>query len=269
MYVAYLDEFGHIGPFVSKEDPSFHTHPVFGLAGLVLPAEKVREFSAFFFNLKKNVLGAKIEKTGTHPAAFEEKASTFFKTSQFNGQSRARRHKIDAVNRIFSKVRQLGGFFFYVGIEKDQSPENSNAKGLYKIVLREAIKRLNDEMVTRKSHFMIVLDQQDDMNHKKENGNSMRLELVKQASFSMFGEERRMTLIEPPIQVESHLYQTIQCADWICGLVGKTTYYSTRPADCPTYKVFHDLFAERLAMTQRRSGVRTRKIPNAEGIDSV
>ncbi|MFV3404618.1 hypothetical protein ACNFIC_11720 [Pseudomonas sp. NY15463] len=73
MYVADLDEFGHIGPFVSKEDPSFHTHPVFGLAGLVLPAEKVREFSAFFFNLKKNVLGAKIEKTGTHPAAFEEK----------------------------------------------------------------------------------------------------------------------------------------------------------------------------------------------------
>jgi len=40
-------------------------------------------------------------------------------------------------------------------------------------------------------------------------------------------------------------------------------------AECPTYKVFHDLFAERLAMTQRRSGVRTRKIPNAEGIDSV
>ena len=268
MYVAYLDEFGHIGPFVSKDHPSFHTHPVFGLAGLVLPAENVRAFSAFFFNLKKNLLGKKINQSGIHPAAFEEKASNFFKNSQFNGKSRIRREKISAINRLLLKVHALGGFFIYVGIEKDREPDNSNAKGLYKHVLKEVIKRLDEEMGARKSRFMIVLDQQDDMNQKND-GNSMRHELVKQASFSMFGEDQRLNLIEPPIQAESHLYQTIQCADWICGLVGKLSHYNVRPADCPNLKVFHDLFFERLSMVERRSGIRRVKVPNPDVLPSV
>ena len=268
MYVAYLDEFGHIGPFVSKDHPSYHTHPVFGLAGLVLPAENVRAFSAFFLNLKKNLLGKKIESSGVHPASFEEKASNFFKNSQFNGKSAIRREKINAVNRLLLKVHSLGGFFIHVGIEKDRVADNSNAKGLYKHVLKEVIKRLDEEMANRKSNFMIVLDQQDDMNRKND-GNSMRHELVKQASFSMFGQDKRLNLIEPPIQAESHLYQTIQCADWICGLVGKLSYYNVKPDDCENLKVFHDLFFERLSMVERRSGIRRVKITNPDALPSV
>ncbi|MXY18976.1 MAG: DUF3800 domain-containing protein, partial [Synechococcus sp. SB0664_bin_36] len=38
-YFAYLDEFGHIGPYVSREDPKYHQSPVFGLAGLVLSSK--------------------------------------------------------------------------------------------------------------------------------------------------------------------------------------------------------------------------------------
>ncbi len=268
MYVAYLDEFGHIGPFVSKTHKSYHTHPVFGLAGLVLPAESVRAFSAFFFNLKKNLLGKKIELSGTHPASFEEKASSFFKNSQFNGKSNIRREKITAINRLLLKVHELGGFFIHVGIEKDRDPDNSNAKGLYKHVLKEVIKRLDEEMTIRDSRFMIVLDQQDDMNQKND-GNSMRHELVKQASFSMFGHDKRLNLVEPPIQAESHLYQTIQCADWICGLVGKLSYYAVKPDDCENLKVFHDLFFERLSMVQRRSGIRRVKVANPDVVPSV
>ncbi len=36
---AYLDEFGHIGPYVGRDDPRYKESPVSGLAGFVLPAE--------------------------------------------------------------------------------------------------------------------------------------------------------------------------------------------------------------------------------------
>ena len=43
-YFAYLDEFGHVGPYVARTDPKYRESPVFGLAGFVLPAEEVRGF---------------------------------------------------------------------------------------------------------------------------------------------------------------------------------------------------------------------------------
>ena len=45
-YFAYLDEFGHIGPYVSRADPRYKESPVFGLAGFVLPAAEVRHGSS-------------------------------------------------------------------------------------------------------------------------------------------------------------------------------------------------------------------------------
>lgn len=38
-YFAYLDESGHIGPYLSRQDPTHNNSPVFGLAGLVLLSE--------------------------------------------------------------------------------------------------------------------------------------------------------------------------------------------------------------------------------------
>ena len=33
LYIVYLDEFGHIGPFISHDHPTHKTHPIFGLGG--------------------------------------------------------------------------------------------------------------------------------------------------------------------------------------------------------------------------------------------
>lgn len=57
LYIVYLDEFGHDGPFISHDHDIHNTHPVFGLGGFVIPANKVREFSHFFFKLKQNLFG--------------------------------------------------------------------------------------------------------------------------------------------------------------------------------------------------------------------
>lgn len=37
LYFAYLDEFGHIGPYVARDDPAYNDSPVFGLGGMILP----------------------------------------------------------------------------------------------------------------------------------------------------------------------------------------------------------------------------------------
>lgn len=127
-YIAYLDEFGHIGPYVSREHPSYHDSPVFGLAGFVLPSSEVRGFRT--------------------------------------------------------------------------------------LILLEAIKRIDDfcgNDCTPPDNFLLFL-----------NEHEQRPALLTEATRSMYRTiERRRRLIEPPFNIESHRYHTVQAADWIAGLVGR------------------------------------------------
>ena len=60
-YFAYLDEFGHIGPYVGRTDPRYKDSPVFGLAGFVMPAGEVRGFGTWFFQRKCQMLDFEIQ----------------------------------------------------------------------------------------------------------------------------------------------------------------------------------------------------------------
>jgi hypothetical protein len=55
--------------------------------------------------------------------------------------------------------------------------------------------------------------------------------VASETSCEMSGHARRARTIEPPIQAESHPFQTLQCADWICGLVGRAGCYIVAPAE--------------------------------------
>ena len=61
MYVGYFDEFGHNGAYVSRFDPSYKTHPVFGLGGFVIPAQNIRKLSGIFRFVKERGLREEIE----------------------------------------------------------------------------------------------------------------------------------------------------------------------------------------------------------------
>jgi hypothetical protein len=80
MLIAYLDEFGHIGPYISDSHTKFNTHPVFGYAGFVMPAENVREFGGYFEYIKENLLRFEIERDGAHPRRWEKKGASLFTT---------------------------------------------------------------------------------------------------------------------------------------------------------------------------------------------
>ena len=77
-YFAYLDEFGHIGPYISRTHPRYKTSPVFGLAGFVLPAAQVRSLGTWFFQRKCQMLDFEIQRSGEHPAVWEKKGASLF-----------------------------------------------------------------------------------------------------------------------------------------------------------------------------------------------
>ena len=123
LYSAYLDEFGHIGPFVSRDHPMHRTSPVFGLGGFVLPSHEVRAFATWFFQLTSNLLAFEIARDKVHPAKWEKRGSSLYTTVNVTTY-RELRH---ATNRILNHIPRMGGHIFYVGTEK-RPPDRHNQR---------------------------------------------------------------------------------------------------------------------------------------------
>ncbi|MCP1201079.1 DUF3800 domain-containing protein [Notoacmeibacter sp. MSK16QG-6] len=243
-YIAYLDEFGHIGPYISRDDPKHNDSPVFGLAGLVLPVEEVRNFATWFYQRKCDLLKFEIERDGIHPAIWEKKGSALYTVRNVETYRELRAF----TNRLFNKITKLGGFAFYVGQCTRDAPADHDPNALYRHILREAIKRIDqhcDEDCDPCDRFLLALDEHD-----------QRSELITQAAIAMYGMDQRRCLVEPPFQVESHRYQTMQAADWISGLVGRLGASWKAPDEYPENEIFKTYFAARLNRCAVRSGIR-------------
>lgn len=239
----YLDEFGHIGPYLSPSHAKHNTHPVFGLAGVALPARSIREFSTFFFKLKNNLLKFEIDKSGIHPAKWEKKGSALYTTINVTKYRELRA----ATNRLLNKIKELNGFVFYVGIEKELDEEKHNSKNLYHAVMKEAIKRIDQELEYRSKKGLIIIDQTEK--------NVMRAEIVEKTSIAIYSShDPRKSIVEPPIEAESHLYQGLQCADWLCGLVGRLSRYQIEST--LGYEIFEKYFDRRVKEVVTRSSIR-------------
>lgn len=185
-YIAYLDEFGHIGPFVSRQHPQHNTSPVFGLGGFVLPSSKVRAFATWFYQLKCNLLQFEIDRDGIPAYQWEKKGAALYTTTNVLRYRELR----NATFRLMNRIERDGGMVFYVGLQKTHPPETHNPKSLYRAVLRESIKRIDQFCDARGAHFQIILDE-------LKNQDDFRGQIVSEASIQMFG-EARATMIEPP-----------------------------------------------------------------------
>ena len=247
-YIAYLDEFGHIGPFISRAHQKHNASPVFGLGGLLLPVDRVRPFASWFYRLKCNLLAFEIERAGVPAYQWEKKGASLYTTTNVRKYPELRH----ATDRLLNRIRKEHGIVFYVGLEKTRSLEAHDPKSLYRAVMREAIKRLDGYCRRRRGLFMIVIDEQSEKD--------FRAELVSEASREMFGDARRARMIEPPIQAESHLFQTLQCADWICGLVGRVGSHLVAPAEYEDLDWVPKYFSKRLKRVARVSGIRRQSV---------
>lgn len=266
IYIVYLDEFGHVGPYISHTHPHHNTHPVFGLGGFVLPAEKVRAFSSFFFNLKTSLFDAhdipvareKAAKRNEHfqLSTWEKKGSKQYSVANLI-------HYKDLLTRstyrIINKIKNCNGFLFYVGETKRKDVETHDPQKVYTRSLKEIIKRLDNEFKSSEAQFLIFMD-----DHES------RTQIVKNAIYEMH-QQQKFQLIEAPVQVDSKLYQTIQCADWLCSIYGKISYFDIEPNSKPDYELFKRYFGSRIAQAQKRSNVRNNltKPPDQNDLDTL
>lgn len=239
-YVAYLDEFGHIGPYVTRGHPKYNDSPVFGFAGFIVPAEQVREFAIFFYKLKCTLLAWELENDNpgnTPPYRWEKKGSALYTATNINKYRQLRQ----ATFRLINQIKKIGGHIFYTGEHKTVEPKAHNSADTFKRQLVQTVRKIDRFCAEKRHTFMLFIDEQNA-------GDKWRERNVEACTLAMFEDptEKCRTLIEPPIQGESHLFQTLQCADWICGLVGRLTAFEVAPDEYADWADFKKYFADRI-----------------------
>lgn len=76
MLLAYIDEIGETGAFVSRDHHRFNTSPAFGYAGFIIPEESARKFGAIFVRERNIRFIQKAQEKGN--GRWEVKGSEFF-----------------------------------------------------------------------------------------------------------------------------------------------------------------------------------------------
>ncbi|WP_415915361.1 DUF3800 domain-containing protein [Pseudomonas amygdali] len=237
----FLDEFGHVGQYVSRKHPRYKTHPAFGFAGLMLPATEIREFAIYFYKLKCQLLDFDLANNNPKnlPAyQWEKKGSHLYTLQNVTKYAQLRRSTF----RLLSHIEKIGGHVFYTGEHKTTDPDAHDSTETFKRQLLQSVRKIDRFCAQSGSTFMLMLDEQ-------RAGNEWRETNVEVCTLAMFEDasEKCRALIEPPIQAESHLFQTIQCADWICGLIGRLTALLVAPDEYPELEPFDRYFSERIA----------------------
>ena len=235
VHIAYLDEFGHIGPYVSPTDRRYNTHPVFGFGGYVLPAESVREFGAFFLKLRNNLLRDEIVAKGVDTHVWEKKGSALLTTRNVVKYPELR----VAINRLLGRLGEMGGYIPIYGQVKPVGPPHPTSEAS-----RDRYQHCLVQLITRQSwstppdgRVLMILDEIDDKS---------RVEAIAMLRGFMFSKPAGRKLLEPPMQVESHLYPTVQAADWICALISRITAYQTDPTGWAEFEWAEKYFSARL-----------------------
>lgn len=216
MLIAYLDEFGHIGPYISSAHPKHKTHPVFGYAGFVLPVDAVRPFGGFFEFTKENLLGWEIERAQAHPRRWEKKGSSLLTT---RNQTKYAGEINSSLTRLARRLKEDGGRPVYFGQMKpkggpDEVQETAADRSGHMLI--NAVRQLATYADQRDERIMIFLDAVDD---------APRLEAVQRLGGYIYKatEPALRRVVEVPMQLESKHYGNVQFADWIAAIVTRAT----------------------------------------------
>lgn len=216
--IAYLDEFGHQGPYIRHDHPKLNTYPCFGYAGFVLPADNVRRMGGYFKYIKEQLLAWEIERSEIPSDQWEKKGSALLTTANIVRYSD---EILPALQRIFRKLGNLGGQIFFYGQQKPLGPvsktkETSQDRENHCLI--QAINRLGTLASDRDERLMVIMDATDTDNRTR------AVATLGATIYSRHNKENR-SIVEVPLQTESHLYSTVQLADWTCAILGRLTDY--------------------------------------------
>jgi|HubBroStandDraft_1064217.scaffolds.fasta_scaffold00843_4 hypothetical protein len=237
---VYLDEFGHIGPFVSRKSARYNESPVFGLAGIILPGDAIRPFATKFLKLKEYVFSEEIAKSGKMSAEWEKKGKDLFTSRNLARYS----HFRSTGFRLINYIRDCGGHIFYYGREKIYNSTDVNSIGLYTTVLSHTIQQLEKYGSSTSCNYIMIVDE-----------HSARRQLLITSVKTMYGNKPARHLLSPPFEVESYVNQNIQAADWIASIVGRLYAYELLPTQYTDHENFKKYFWQRVHQVATHSTV--------------
>jgi len=232
IHFVYLDEFGHIGPYMGRGKPKYNESPVFGLAGMILPENAVRPLATKILKLKEFIFGDEIAASGKPSSHWEKKGNEIFTAKRIAKY----KHFRSTGFRLLNYIRDLGGNCFYYGREKISGTTDVNSSGLYTTVLSHSLRQLQSFSTANETNFVVIVDE-----------HSARKQLLVTSLQTMYDQKEPVTrMLSPPFEVESYINQNIQAADWIAAIVGRLWAHKLRPDEFDDHTDFKKYFWDRL-----------------------
>jgi hypothetical protein len=224
MFLAYLDEVGESGAFISKDHPNYNTSAGFGYAGFIIPEFAVRKFGATF-QQQKRTLFAKEFAAAKNPGQWEVKGSSVFrsKTPVYSPQN------IRVFMDLCRELLESGGQLFYYVDEKPKGTPKQvslDSERVERLAMAETVNRLSRAADKRNGNILFMIDAINEDRRSKRLPNMWGHILGGSAERP---EMRRA--IEPPMHVDSVLSACIQFADWVAAIINRAVEYQLRVDD--------------------------------------
>ena len=234
MLIAYIDEVGEAGAFISKDHKRFNTSPVFGYAGFVVPEQHVHALSRDVAATKKKfysfLCGEGTEDPGDYAPTWERKGSDLLSK---HAMGRAGRQEVVELRSLLARIpSRYGGKLFYFVREKPiGSPgqvwgkDTGNSWEAMREertleCLGEAINRLCRHAEHEDQNILLF---QDMINEKQ------RFHQVTRSYAHIYSRikvhQEMLRILEAPAYIDSELSTNIQCADWVAALIGRACDY--------------------------------------------
>lgn len=214
MLLAYIDEIGEAGAFVSHDHRRFNTSAAFGYAGFVVPLERAREFGGIFTREKRTLFKTEIA-AAAEPARWERKGAEMFR------RSTAETHPqyIRVFTHLAAQIVGLGGHLFYYADEKARGTPGQvhlDPVERERNAMQETLNRLCRHADTGGHDLMVIID------HVNESTRAQRLPNMYGHIFSRTaGHPEMARIVEPPMHVDSKLSSNVQFADWVAAVVSR------------------------------------------------
>lgn len=218
MLLAYIDEIGEPGAFVSKTDPRFNTSPAFGYAGFLLPEGNARQFGREFTIEKRRLFKTEIA-AAQDPGKWERKGADVFRprTPETHPQH------LRVFRGLVGALHRLGGHLFYyadqkpIGTPKQTSLDVGERE---QAAMRETLNRLCTHADTVDQNLLVMIDQINEADRAKRLPN-MYGHILSRAT----ERQEMLRIVEPPMHVDSVLSSNIQFADWVAAAVSRSIDY--------------------------------------------
>lgn len=215
MLLAYIDEIGEPGAFVSRTDPRFNTSPAFGYAGFVIPEGNARQFGSEFTIEKRRLFKTEIA-AAADPGKWERKGADVFRPRT----PKTHPQHLRVFRGLVGALHRLGGHLFYYADEKSIGTPKQTSLDVgqrEQAAMRETLNRLCTHADTVSQNLLVMIDQINETDRAKRLPNMYGHILSRAAD-----RHEMLRIIEPPMHIDSVLSSNIQFADWVAAAVSRS-----------------------------------------------